>query len=108
MRQKQLFKCNFPGCKYETNHRSKIDYHHINPKEIDSSPSNKITIPLCKTHHSLIFHPGVKYGMHSINTENSLKILGLFKSTDGNAILYENYEGKQFFYLPLINEYMNV
>lgn len=92
------YKCSFPGCNYTTNSRSKIDYHHVIPREID--PNSKITIPLCKTHHALIYVPESKSGQHSIKTDESLVILGQFQSTMGNSIHFESATGNRFYYFP--------
>lgn len=92
-----MFKCSFPGCDYVTEDRSKIDFHHIVPKEIRKT---KITIPLCKNHHSLIFHPLATSGQHSIKVDKSLEVDGLFESTHGKAIKYKRNDGTKFFYLP--------
>jgi hypothetical protein len=94
---KEVFKCSFPGCDYSTASRSKIDFHHVTPKELKET---KLVIPLCKTHHSLIFHPLVHYGQHSIRTEESLEIVNVFDSTHGKAIKYKRFDGSTFFYLP--------
>jgi len=94
---KEVFKCSFPGCGYTTTSRSKIDFHHVTPKELKET---KLVIPLCKTHHSLIFHPLVHYGQHSIRTEESLEIVNVFDSTHGKAIKYKRFDGSTFFYLP--------
>lgn len=91
-------KCHFPDCNYETESRSKIDHHHIVPKEIDKR--SKVTIPLCKTHHALIFVENAEHGQHSIKSDESLIVRGTFKSTKGDSILYEDISGKQFYYFP--------
>ncbi len=90
--------CYFPDCNYETTIRSKIDYHHVVPREVDKK--SKVTIPLCKTHHSLIYVEESKKGQHSIQSNESLIIRGIFKSTQGNSLLYEDSSGKQFYYFP--------
>jgi hypothetical protein len=92
------FNCSFPGCTYSTNSRSKIDYHHVVPREVNSR--SKVTIPLCKNHHALIYVPEATHGQHAIKTEESLIILGQFLSTNGNSIQFECMEGKKFFYFP--------
>jgi len=89
------YKCNFPLCEYSTTYRSKIDHHHIIPKEISKTTQ---TIPLCKNHHSLIFHPDAKHGQHSINTTESIQILAVYNSTGGNTLCYQDYDGKAFYY----------
>ena len=101
------FKCYFPGCNYETDSRSKIDFHHIIPQEIKKS---KVTIPLCKTHHALIYVPEATAGQHSINTSDSLIVKGKYKSTDikaGDAILYEDINGNSFYWYPETKEKWN-
>jgi hypothetical protein len=92
------YKCNFPYCGYETNNKSKIDFHHIVPKEIGGH--NGPTISLCKNHHAMIYHPLVKFGQHSIKCDESLIIHQTYKSSEGIAIHYENMEGEQFYWLP--------
>jgi len=92
------FKCYFPDCEYTTQSRSKIDMHHIIPREID--PRTKLTVPLCKTHHAMIYIEKATAGQHSIKCPDSLIIKGKFKSTDGDSILYENMEGKSFYWFP--------
>lgn len=100
-----IYKCSFPGCEYETESRSKIDFHHITPRELD--PSTKQTIPLCKTHHALIYVPESKVGQHSIKSNDSLIIRGRFKSTIGDSILYENINGEKFYWFPSKKEKWN-
>lgn len=95
-----IYKCWFPGCKYETTVKSLIENHHITPREINSSPMNKVTIPLCPVCHKLIYHPGVKSGQHTVNTEKSIKIISINASTHGKAVVYEDYNGKMWTYYP--------
>ena len=101
----KTYHCFFPECEYSTSHRSKIDFHHIVPKEIDPSTRNKSTICLCKNHHALIWHPQAKKGQHSIKTDESLIILGMFDSTLGKTVNYERTDGSQFFYTPIAKKY---
>jgi len=91
-----MYKCHFPNCPFSSESRSKIDHHHLTPREVD--PNTKITIPLCKNHHALIFHPKAKHGQHSINTSESIEILNIFKSTGGEALHYKDYNGNKFYY----------
>jgi hypothetical protein len=100
-----MFKCEFPNCEYTTKFRSKIDFHHVIPKELNKN--SKLTICLCKNHHALIFHPDSKHGQHSIKTNDSLIILHTYKSTVGKAILYEDMNNKRFFYFPDTKEICN-
>lgn len=97
-----MFKCEFPNCNYITESRSKIDFHHVTPKELDKK--SKVTICLCKNHHALIFHPDVKHGQHSIKTDESLIVLGTFTSTIGKSIHYKNMKDEKFYYFPSTQE----
>lgn len=93
-----MYKCWFPNCPYTTDSRSKIDFHHVEPKELN--PNSKRTIPLCKTHHALIFVENAKSGQHSIKTDDSLEIMGLFESTMGKSVQYKNNKGDVYYYFP--------
>ena len=97
---KKTYHCFFPGCDYSTAHRSKIDFHHVTPRELDSSRRNKKTVSLCKNHHAMIYHPLAKNGQHSIQVEDSLQIIGIFDSTIGETIQYQKTTGEQFYYTP--------
>ena len=99
------YACSFPDCPYETNQRSKIDFHHIVPREID--PKSRITVPLCKTHHAMIYVRESVAGQHSIATEGSLIIHNIFQGTHESGILYETMEGKRFYWLPKSKELWN-
>ena len=92
-----IHKCYFPNCEYTTKSRSKIDYHHVLPQELGNS---KITVPLCKNHHSLIFHPLATSGQHTIKTDESLEIIGIFESTHGKVVQYKDMKGDTFYYFP--------
>jgi hypothetical protein len=100
------YTCWFPNCNYETNDRSKIDYHHVVPREIN--PKSKITIPLCKNHHALIYIPDSKAGQHSIQSIDSLEIKGIFESTIGKTIHYKNIEGNEFYFFPRTGEIWDI
>jgi len=82
-------------CNYETIYKSKIDQHHIIPREI--APS-RATVPLCKNHHALIYIPKATAGQHAIQVPESIEIIQIYDSTDGKSIHYRDYEGKEFFY----------
>lgn len=101
------YKCNFPGCDYKTNDRRLIDLHHVVPKEVDSSLTNKRTISFCKTHHSYIFVPESKYGQHSKKSNESLIIKGVLGSTTGNVIMFEDMNGKEILYVMNTGEILN-
>lgn len=98
------YECWWPGCEYCTNSRSKIDFHHVTPKEINPHKNNKVTIPLCKTHHAMIYHPEAKTGQHSIKCDDSLKITMVTTSTNGKVVLYEDMNGKGISYFTKTKE----
>ena len=93
----KLYICHFPGCTYYTENRNKIDFHHIIPKELWPRINQNVTISFCPTHHRLIFHPDCKSVMHSIQSNDSLEILGIYKNTHGYSILYKKADGTEFF-----------
>ena len=95
------YNCSFPNCGFETDSRKLIDFHHVVPREINSNKSNKLVIQLCPTCHRKIWHPQSKSGHHSILTEESLEIKGVFKSTGGDMILYENPKTKEQIYFSI-------
>jgi hypothetical protein len=90
-------KCHFPNCDYQTSSRNKMHLHHIIPREVD--PKSKATIPLCPTHHALIFVEESKHGQHSIKTSESLIIRQIFDATSGKCILYEDMNGTEIYHL---------
>lgn len=92
------YNCWWPGCSYCTDERSKIDFHHVTPKEVNPHKNNKVTIPLCKTHHALIYHPEATSGQHSIKSKESLIIQMVTTSTAGKVVLYEDMVGKTMTY----------
>lgn len=89
----KLYICHFPGCDYCTELRSKIELHHIIPKELWPRLNQNVTLSFCPTHHRLIYHPECKSGPHSIQSENSLEILGIYKTTKGYSVGYKNKDG---------------
>jgi len=98
------YNCWWPGCDYITESRSKIDFHHIVPKEVNPHKTNKSTVPLCKTHHALIFHPSANHGQHAIKSEASMVILNVYDSSIGKAVHYESMNGDTMFYYPRTGE----
>ena len=92
------YSCWWPDCDYCTDSRSKIDYHHVTPKEVNPHKSNKATVSLCKTHHALIYHPEAASGQHAIKSEDSLIIQLVTSSSNGRVILYEDMSGNSMTY----------
>lgn len=98
------YECWWPGCDYCTNSRSKIDLHHVTPKEVNPHKTNKVTIPLCKTHHAMIYHPDATAGQHSIKCDESLIIIGVPDTTIGKAVMYETVSGESMTYYTRTRE----
>jgi len=81
--------CKFPGCKFSTNVRGRIDNHHIIPRGWPGS-SNKPNnlIMLCPGHHRAIHVPGETHGHHSTINEDSIAILDVLESNKGKVLRY--------------------
>lgn len=86
----KLFICHFPGCTYKTEDRSKIEFHHIIPRELWPRLNQNVTLTLCPTHHHLIYHPESTSGPHSIQSKDSLSIDGIYKTNKGYAVIYKD------------------
>lgn len=82
-----MFSCEFPYCDYSTNDRSKIDYHHIIPREHDGTNDEWNLIYLCPNHHRRIYISGT-HGNHSRKSEDSIEINGWKSSTGGKILEY--------------------
>lgn len=93
----KLYICHFPGCEYCTESRSKIELHHIVPKELWPRLNQKVTLSFCPTHHRLIFHPECKSGPHSKASEDSLEILGIYKTSKGYTVGFKDMNGNEIF-----------
>jgi hypothetical protein len=89
-----MFYCEL--CNYSTDSRSKINFHHIVPRELMGSNNESNRIYLCPTCHSLIYVEGTSSGIHSIRCEKSIIIFGWFQSTSGRVLQYIK-DGKEFF-----------
>ena len=92
-----MFQCTFPRCDKVLS-KSLIENHHIVPREVNRSPSNKKVIPLCPLHHKLIYVPEATAGQHSRNTPESIQILNMYKSTEGQTLYYQDYVGTKYYY----------
>jgi len=83
-----IYKCEFPNCLYTTENRSQIHYHHIVPKELNGNNNQGNLIYLCPNHHSFIYVPECKTGIHSIKHPNSIIIINKLRSTTGIVLEY--------------------
>lgn len=90
--------CHWPNCKFTTENRNEIEYHHIVPKELGERLNSNVVLSYCPTHHRLIYHPECKHGHHSINGDNKLQILGIYPTShQGHAIEYKNNRRRYIF-----------
>lgn len=101
------YNCVFPKCD-KILAKSLIEYHHVTPREIDNNSRNKNIIPLCPLHHKLIYVPESKAGQHSINMPESIQIIQMYKSTDGDVLHYKDYNGKCFYYFLRTKEIIEI
>lgn len=87
------YRCVFPNCTYETDDRSLIEFHHIHPKELGVKLNRGVTIPLCPTHHKMIYHPGATAGQHSECHQGSLSVVQVTNTTTGSAVIFRDVAG---------------
>ena len=87
------FHCVFPDCNYETDDRSLIEFHHIHPRELGAKLNKDVTIPLCPTHHKMIFHPEATYGQHAEKHPDSLSVVQVTNTTAGKAVIFRDMAG---------------
>ena len=81
------FKCEFPGCGYETDYNY-IHWHHIIPKSKGGSDAPWNRVWLCPNHHCRVYIPGEVHGIHAVCTDESIILLGKLKSTGGTLLEY--------------------
>lgn len=93
------FKCEFPNCGYETNIKSQIHKHHIVPKEIAGLNKKFNTIWLCPTHHTKIYCPESKRGIHTIKGPDSIILIGWKQSTNGKILEFIDENGLKDYFL---------
>ncbi len=91
-----MFYCEL--CNYTTEIRSKINEHHINPKENNVSNDNYNLVYLCPNCHNKIYIPESTKGIHSIKSNDSIIINGWLKSTDGRilSIIHTNSDNEEY------------
>jgi len=89
-----MYKCQFPGCEYETRYRSQINFHHIVPQE-DVNTSNKSwnLICLCPSHHTKIYIPSASSGIHTVRGDDSIILKRWMQSTGGRVLEYIDIDG---------------
>ena len=87
------YHCVFPNCTYETDDRSLIEFHHVHPKELGVKLNKDVTIPLCPTHHKMIYHPGATAGQHSECHPESLSVVQVTNTTTGKAVIFRDMSG---------------
>ena len=91
--------CQFPNCDYKTNEKSQIVSHHIKPVELNGSDAAYNRMNVCPTHHTHIYIPAARHGIHTINGEISIIVLGWLQSTGGKVLEYIDNKGENQYYL---------
>jgi len=87
------YKCEWPNCSYTTTTRKEINYHHIQQSSYGGSDKKFNRIWLCPNHHSKVYIPESKSGIHSIKGTNSIIILKWVYSTSGKILHYIDING---------------
>ncbi len=90
------YKCQFPGCTYETDIKSQINIHHIVPKELGGSEHNYNKICLCPNCHSKIYIKDATSGIHSKFGDDSIILHRWLNSMD--ILEYETMDEKIGYY----------
>jgi len=89
------YKCNFPGCDYETEHRTQIESHHIEQQSDGGSNKEFNRVFLCPNHHARIYVPTASSSSkHSIKGDDSIILKRWLQCTFGSRVLeYEDMSG---------------
>ena len=90
-----MYKCCFPGCNYETDNRSLIEYHHIHLREAGNRLGKKVTIPLCPNHHDLIYHEEATAGQHAEKHPESMVVKMVTNTSRGKCVIFEDMQGNE-------------
>ena len=98
------YRCQFPFCEYETDVKSHINTHHIIPQEIDGTNDKWNLFRCCPNHHNMIYVPSATSGIHTINSEDSIELLGWVNISGIMYLHFKNYEGEVKFYDPYKRE----
>ena len=94
----KTYKCKFPGCDYETKEKSLIDIHHIVPRELGGSNKEFNLIEMCPCHHRKIYIEESSSGPHSKKHEDSIVILNVYKSTNGDVLHFKDSKDTEYSY----------
>lgn len=89
------YKCVYPDCTYETDDRSLIEFHHVYPRELNVKLKKKVTIPLCPTHHKMIFCDDATSGQHAARRPESLTVVQVTNTTTGKAVIFRDMAGNE-------------
>lgn len=84
-------------CGYETESKSKLQKHHIIPKELNGTNDKWNLVYLCPSCHTNVYIPDSKFGNHSMKTSNSIIILSKKLSNYGMTINYIDKDGIEMF-----------
>ena len=89
-----MYKCQFPGCEFETDDRMQIEKHHIIPKSLGGVHAGKNRIWVCRKCHARIYIPGMTKGIHHKNNKSKIEILRWMLSSGGGVLEYKTFDGK--------------
>ena len=92
-----MFRCQFPGCRYETTERHRIHYHHIKPKEFSGVDDEYNRLWLCPNCHNRVYIPESK-GIHSKQSNESIIIKGKLMSSGGIVLNYIDNKNEEQYY----------
>ncbi len=95
MKMHMKYRCVYPNCTYETDERSLIEFHHVNPRELKKKLNKDLEIALCPTHHKMIFHPESNAGQHSVMHPDSLSVVQVTNTTTGQAVIFKDMQGRE-------------
>jgi len=95
---KKKYLCEFPNCNYSTCYRTQIHDHHINPVELGGENKRCNRIFLCPNHHTKVFIPESKSGIHTVKGKDSIILKGWLQSTGGMILNYIDQDGKEQYY----------
>ena len=85
----ETYKCEFPGCTYQSENKDCIDEHHIIPQANKGSNSEFNLIRVCKMCHCKIHIPGSRKGTkHDVLRDDSLIFNKISISTGGLVLEY--------------------
>ena len=94
------YRCQFPGCPFETDEAWQIETHHIVPRELGGCDRPYNLVDLCPNCHNRVFVPEARLGQHSRRTEDSIVIRRWVRSSGGMLLEYASLSGEVGYHFP--------